>query len=350
MATKNPLSPFGITVGTLPQGPLGLITDVPGVLVGHQTINSSDHKTGVTVILPGPKNPFLYKHTAAAYVLNGFGKSTGLMQMEELGTLESPIALTNTLNVGLVQDGLVEYTIDRCKQDGYALQSFNPVVLECNDSQLNDIQKRAVTQDHVLKALQKASPVFELGDVGAGTGTVCYGFKGGIGSASRQIVVGQKTYTLGVLVQSNYGQSQDLRINGKGVLVSGQSRAEEDKGSIIMVLATDLPLDHRQLKRVIKRMSVGMARLGSYIGHGSGEVMVGFTTANTFYHLETREILSFMMVNEPALNKAFRAAGECCEEAILSSMLMAGEVTGYKGKKVLSLADFLTATPFKADF
>lgn len=350
MAARRFLKDFGIQVGSLPSGPLGLITDVPGVVIAHETIDTMEHKTGVTVLLPSGENPFLVKHMAAAYVLNGFGKSTGLMQIEELGILESPIALTNTLNVGLVQDGLVQYTIDRCKGDGYTVQSFNPVVLECNDSQLNYIQERAVAQSHVLSAIEKASSDFELGDVGAGKGTICYGWKGGIGSASRQITLDEKTYTLGVLVQSNYGNSADLRINGRPVPPPDQVEMPEDKGSIIMVLATDLPVDYRQLKRIIKRMSVGMARLGSYIGHGSGEVMVGFTTANRVHHVEEKEVLAFQMLNESAINKAFRAAGECCEEAILSSMLCADEVTGYRGKKILSLADYLFAHPVLTDF
>lgn len=355
MNRAKTIEDFGITIGTLPKGARNAITDVPGVLVGHETIDTPSHKTGVTVILPGTPNPFLHKQTAAVHVLNGFGKTVGLMQMKELGTLESPIALTNTLNVGLVQDGLIDYVLAQCEKESFYPQSINTLVGECNDGELNDIRHRAIGQKEVLSALQKAGEDFVQGDVGAGKGTICYGWKGGIGSASRLIEIDKKTYTLGVLVQSNYGNSQDLAINGQSIIghqkkVLGQTPGEEaqegiDRGSIMMVLATDLPVDSRQLERIIKRMSVGMARLGSYIGHGSGEVMLGFTTANPVQHQESREVLGVKTLREGLLNHAFRAAGECCEEAIVKSMLLAGAVTGHQGKKVPSLGEFLTAYP-----
>ena len=320
------------------KGKRNLITDVPGVKVGHCTLSHGDTQTGVTVVLPGEANPFVHKLTAASYVLNGFGKSLGLVQIEELGTLESPIALTNTLNVGKVHDALVQYMIDRSRAEGETpVYSINPVVLECNDARLNDIQRRPVEYSHVMEAICNADTEFALGAVGAGRGTICYGFKGGIGSASRVMEIGGLTFTLGILVQTNYGNMRDLRIAGQPV---GDALLDtDDKGSIIMVIATDLPLSARQLKRVIKRASVGMARLGSYIGHGSGEVMVGFTTANRVdpeQAIQTRQVL-----REDLLNLPFRAVGECCEEAILRSMLEAETVVGFQGNCVESLQDAL---------
>lgn len=185
MATQAKLSDYGISVGTLPSGPLGKISDVPGVTVGHCTVDTQTQKTGVTVVMPCADDMFAQKLPAAACVLNGFGKTAGLVQIGELGTLETPIALTNTLNVGLVYDAMVEYMVGRCAQSGTALRSVNPVVAECNDGGLNDIARRAVRQEHVFAAIENARADFEEGDVGAGKGMVCHGLKGGIGSASR---------------------------------------------------------------------------------------------------------------------------------------------------------------------
>jgi len=319
------------------KGVNNLITDVPGVKVGHWTCKDGDHQTGVTVVIPGENNPFIRKLTAAAFVLNGFGKSQGLVQIEELGTLETPIALTNTLNVGLVHDAMVQYMIDRCKADNVEVRSINPVVCECNDAYLNDIQRRIISHEQVMKAVESAGVDFELGAVGAGRGTVCYGFKGGIGSASRLMKIGDETYTMGILVQSNYGSREDLRL--EGLQLEESRTGEEDKGSIIMVIATDLPLSARQLKRVIKRASVGMARLGSYIGHGSGEIMVGFTTADPHEGNET--FRQQRTLREDLMNIPFRAVGECCEEAILRSMLEAETVTGYQGHVIQSIRDYM---------
>lgn len=324
----------------LPKGPRNLITDVEGVKVGHCTIAHGDHQTGVTVIHPSSKNPFVHKLTAASFVLNGFGKTQGLVQIDELGTLETPIALTNTLNVGLVHDALVQYMIDRCEEEKEApVRSINPVVCECNDAYLNDIRKRAVGYPQVMEAIENASESFALGAVGAGRGTICYGFKGGIGSASRLMKIGDETYTMGILVQSNYGSREDLRL--PGLKEARRIESTEDKGSIIMIIATDLPLSERQLKRVIKRASVGMARLGSYIGHGSGEVMVGFTTADP--HENEGSFRTQRMLREDLMNIPFRAVGECCEEAIIRSMMEAETVVGYEGHKVESIREYLDA-------
>ena len=186
----------GLKVGSLPAGPRNQITDVPGVTVGHCTVDTDTHKTGVTVLFPCAENPFVHKLPAAAFVLNGYGKSAGLVQIQELGTLESPIALTNTLNVGKVHDALVGYLVERCEAEGVELRSVNPVVCECNDSTLNDICHRAVEESHVRAAMEQAGADFDEGDVGAGKGMVCHDLKGGIGSASRLMEVDGKTYTL----------------------------------------------------------------------------------------------------------------------------------------------------------
>lgn len=324
-----------LNLGKMPHGPRNQITDVPGVRVGHCTLDMGDMHTGVTAILPPPENPFLEKLTAAAFVWNGFGKSQGLIQIEELGTLETPILLTNTLNVGKVHDGVVSVMLEKCQKDGVTLTSVNPVVLECNDSSINQISTRPLGEKEVRQAIDTASADFAEGDVGAGRGTICYGMKGGIGSSSRQMRFGEETFTLGVLVQSNYGASADFQY-----AQVPEDWAECDRGSIIMVVATDLPLSHRQLKRVIKRASVGMARLGSYVGHGSGEIMVGFTTAprEKAGAFETIRIL-----REEEMNIPFRAVGECCEEAILKSMLCAQEGRTLAGEIVPALADIMKA-------
>lgn len=321
-------------IGKMPRGERNLITDVPGVRVGHHTIDAGDCHTGVTVVMPPVKNPFIEKLTAAAHVINGFGKTLGLVQIDELGTLETPIAITNTLNVGKVHDALVSYMVDLCQQDGIKLTSVNPVVCECNDSRLSDIAKRPVGEKEVFSAIHAASDTFAQGAVGAGRGTTCYGMKGGIGSSSRLMELDGKIYTMGVLVQSNYGSSGDFRD-----CCLPDDLSECDKGSIILIVATDLPLSHRQLKRVLKRTSVGMARLGSYIGHGSGEIAVGFTTS--FSQPIGNSFQARMQLNEDLMNIPFRAAGECAEEAILQSMWHAKADTALDGTAIPCLRDYL---------
>lgn len=333
---------YGIPVGAMKKGPLNKITDVPGVLVGHATVDTAEHKTGVTVILPSPDNVFRYKLPAAVCQFNGFGKTTGLMQIAELGTLETPIALTNTLNVGLVHDALVEYTLQRCEAEGVVCRSVNPVVGECNDATLNKIAERAVGREQVFAAFAAAGADFAEGCVGAGTGTICHGLKGGIGSASRVMEWDGRAYTLGVLVQSNHGILKDLVIGGKPVGMALDREVESrkaDQGSIIAVVATDLPLDSRQLGRVAKRVSVGLARLGSYIGHGSGEVFLAFSTANPMDVTDQKATRAGVLFHEEQMDVPFRAAAECAEEAVLNSMLMAHTTVGWQGDKVWALPE-----------
>lgn len=332
----------GIFVGRLPTGPKNKITDVPGVTVGHCTIESDEHKTGVTVVMPCTENAFFHKLPASAVVLNGFGKTAGLVQIDELGTLETPIALTNTMNVGPVWDAMAEYMIEQCDKENHALRSVNPVVCECNDGTLNRIQMRAVTAQHVRYAIENACADFEEGAAGAGRGMICHDLKGGIGSASRVIVVDGKTYTLGVLLLTNHGNLADLTINGKNIgtaLAEQLDKREPDKGSCIAIVATDLPLDSRQLGRVAKRVSVGLARLGSYIGHGSGEVFLAFSTANAWDPREANALRHGTFYSEDQMDLPFRAAAECAEEAVLNSMLTACTTTGWKGNVVHALLD-----------
>lgn len=333
---------YGIVIGKMTPGPLNKITDVEGVLVGHATVDTNEHKTGVTVILPCQDNPFQTKLTAAAYIHNGFGKSQGLIQIEELGTLETPIALTNTLNVGKVHDALVDIMLERCESEKIQVLSINPVVGECNDSVLNRIGERVVGLKEVKEAVSGAEKDFEEGCVGAGSGTVCYGLKGGIGSASRRFEIGGETYTLGALVQSNFGSTENLMVAGHMIGQELVSRIEPevlDRGSVMIIVATDLPVSDRQLKRILKRGGVGLSRTGSFMGHGSGDIMIGFTTANRLPVKAEKELHSIRILNESALEAAFRAAAEVTEEAVLNSLAMAKTTIGYKGMVKQSLTD-----------
>ena len=324
---------MNMAIGNLPHGAGNRITDVPGVRVGHCTVDDGNCHTGVTVVMPPCRNPYVDKLTAASCVFNGYGKTLGLVQVDELGTLETPIALTGTLNVGRVHDAMVSWMVKICEEDGIALTSVNPVVCECNDSRMSEIVRRPVGEQEVFSAIASASEVFEQGAVGAGRGTTCYGMKGGIGSSSRLMTLDGHTYTMGVLVQSNYGASADFR---RAALP--ENLAESDQGSIILIVATDLPLSTRQLKRILRRTSVGMARLGSYIGHGSGEIAVGFTTAP----LEDRGSFQIQTIlKESQMNLPFRAVGECAEEAILQSLWNAGPDTALDGSPIPSLRQFL---------
>lgn len=366
---KKRIRDYGITIGSLPTGKYNSIADISGVTVGHSTIDTETHKTGVTVILPRPENIFKEKLIASSYVLNGYGKTTGLVQINELGTLESPIALTNTLNIGLVQNALVSYTIKRCEEDGTPLFSYNPVVGECNDCHLNDIKDRAVKEEHVFAAFENASSDFEQGDVGAGKGTICYGLKGGIGSSSRKIKLGNCEYHIGVLVQSNFGKTEDLIINGMevGKAIRDQiTPSSTDKGSIISVIATDLPLSSRQLHRILKRAAIGLGRTGSHVGHGSGDIMIGFSTANTIPVCEKSSdsknggsgngnsengglenvvsgsiVSEIKILNEDFMDLPFQAVIEAEEEAVLNSMIAADTVIGYTGDVRYGLGELL---------
>lgn len=343
------IADFGIKIGELPTGPLDKLSDVPGVRVGHWTLHSETQHTGVTLILPGEGSAFLNKYVAAGHVVNGFGKTSGLVQVEELGTLETPIALTGTLNVGLVQDALVQLTLEDCAAAGVSVRSVNPVVGECNDGTLGDNTTRAVGMAQVRAALADARVDFDEGAVGAGAGMICHELKGGIGSASRVIKLDGKSYTIGVLVQANHGQLADLTVGGKliGPAIARYWREHtsrpEEKGSCMMILATDLPVNDRQLRRIIKRCAAGLVRNGSYLGHGSGDVCIGFTTANRVAYEEKRAVLTAAQMNERYINRAFRAAVEAAEEAVLNALVSSDGVTDADGVYCPSLAELLPA-------
>ncbi|MBR6708308.1 MAG: P1 family peptidase, partial [Clostridia bacterium] len=242
---------LGITIGSGKPGPRNLISDVPGVSVGHVTLQNGDINTGVTVVMPHQGNLFRDKVMAGSAVINGFGKTMGLVQVEELGTIETPIVLTNTLSIGTAATALIRYMLEQNPEIGRTTGSVNPLVCECNDSKLNDIRGLHVTEDDVLTALTHTEVDFAEGAVGAGTGMTCLGFKGGIGSSSRLVELDGTTYTLGALVLSNFGSQDGLRIDGQKIDDYLQARNSEDAvqhGSIIMLIATDLPLSERQLK------------------------------------------------------------------------------------------------------
>ncbi|MBR1407892.1 MAG: P1 family peptidase [Clostridia bacterium] len=347
--TKKRIADYGIRIGSGERGARNRITDVPGVKVGHATIRDARHRTGVTIILPCEDNPFPNKLTAASFVQNGFGKTVGLVQIDELGTLETPIALTNTLNTGLVADALVSVMAERCAAEHIPMRSINPVVGETNDSRLNDILDRAVHEEDVRRAIESAGEDFEEGDVGAGAGTVCHGLKGGIGSASRVLRIAGGVYTLGVLVQSNHGCLEELTIRGRRIgeeIMRAQNRRArqepQDLGSIMMIVATDLPVSDRQLRRILKRCSVGLARCGSYLGHGSGDVMIGFSTANRMPAGGMHRVLQQQVLTEHSLEQAFFAVAEATEEAVLNSLVAAKPQTAEDGTRYDSLADYLS--------
>ena len=347
------IADFGVRVGRMEPGREDRITDVPGVRVGHATVRDGRHRTGITLILPCEDNPFSKKLVAACHVQNGFGKSCGLVQIEELGELETPVALTNTLNVGLAADALVSLTARRCGAEGIPVRSVNPVVGETNDSRLNDILDRTIGLEQVLQAEETAGVRFEEGDVGAGAGTVCHGLKGGIGSASRIVTAAGVSYTVGVLVQSNHGCLEELRMDGRPVgreILEAKRKAaehpaetvqEEDRGSVMVVLATDLPVDSRQLKRILKRCAAGLARCGSYFGHGSGDVFLGFSTANRIPSGSMDAVREVRVLTEHTLERAFLAAAEATEEAVLNSLAAASPAVAADGTRYDSLADWL---------
>lgn len=334
-----------IKIGDFKTGKLNNICDVNGVKVGHCTIDKDNIHTGITTILPHDGNMFTNKVVAASYVFNGFGKSIGLIQIDELGTIETPIVLTNTLSVGKVADGLITFMLKDNPGIGRTTSTINSVVLECNDGSINDIQQRVLEEKHIYESIQNASINFFEGAVGAGCGMKCHGFKGGIGSSSRVVEIQGKEYTVGVLVNSNFGSSNgsDLIIKGRhmGPLIKDYNLSnEEDKGSIIVVIATDLPLDNRQLKRVCKRAELGIARTGSYAGHGSGDIMVAFSTKNMVDVNNKEAVSAIERFNDNFINCVFKAVVDATEEAIINSMLYAKEVKSYNGTVIKSLNEY----------
>ncbi|WP_078381907.1 DmpA family aminopeptidase [Sutcliffiella halmapala] len=346
MLNQKRIRDYGVKIGHLEPGYHNAITDVAGVTVGHVTLSDKMMQTGVTAILPHQGNVFKEKLIASSHVINGFGKTMGTIQLAELGTLETPILLTNTLNVGTVADALIDYMLERNPEIGRTTGTVNPIVGECNDMFLNDIRAKFVKSEHVLQAVENTSTEFEEGAVGAGTGMLCYSLKGGIGSASRIMELNHGKYTIGVLVLSNFGILSDLRINGKAVgqelkEAMDESYKEEDKGSIMIIVATDLPVSERQLNRIIKRSVTGLSRTGSIITNGSGEIVIGFSTATKIPHEKPEYCLSLPMIHEEEIDLAFRAVGEATEEAILNSLITAEAIVGREGNKRPALKDLI---------
>lgn len=324
-----------------PRGERDLITDVPGVKVGHVTLKEGDIHTGVTAVLPHGGNCFQDKVMAGVSVINGFGKSVGLIQIQELGTIETPILLTNTLSVGTACEELTRYMLEGNPDIGVTTGTVNCVVTECNDGRLNDIRGLHVRPEHVREALANASEDFEEGAVGGGTGMVCLGLKGGIGSASRRVEVDGQTYTVGALVMSNFGAPGNLIIGGKHYDTNLGRDERKDEGSIIMLLATDIPLNERQLSRLAKRSMVALGRVGSYCGNGSGDIAIAFTTANRLPHYSQKNILETKMFYDENIDRVFVAGVEAVEEAIISSLYHAETTTGIRGNCYLGLRDFV---------
>lgn len=342
---------MGLKIGILPTGKLNSITDVEGVLVGHSTIIKGENiRTGVTAILPHNGNLFREKVPAAIFVGNGFGKLAGSTQVNELGEIETPILLTSTLAVPKVGDFLIDYMLGLSGNEN--VQSINPVVAETNDGFLNDIRQRQIAQSDVFNALQNAKTEVEEGSVGAGTGTVAFGWKGGIGTSSRKV----GSYTVGVLVQSNFGGV--LSIDGvpvgvelgkyylKDEVEKAQKSVSQNPteindwadGSIIIVIATDAPVDARQLKRMAMRSMSGLARTGSAMTNGSGDYAIAFSTKNRLKPLENGQTTrDNSLLSNDAMSPLFLATIEATEEAILNSLFRATTIKGKENRTVEAL-------------
>ena len=334
---------YGIKIGLIPTGKLNSITDVEGLKVGHTTLIIGDSvRTGVTAILPYDGNIFQNKIPAAIFAANGFGKLAGSTQVVELGNMETPIILTNTMNVAVGIDALIDYTLKQAGNENAA--SVNSLVGETNDSYLNDIRGRHVSKEDVLNALKVADTgVVQEGSVGAGTGTVCFGFKGGIGTSSRKLPESLGGYTVGVLVQSNFGGV--LQIDGVPVGKELQKFSFSNQllnnvdGSCMIILATDAPLDSRNLQRLARRAFLGLGKTGGIGSNGSGDYIIAFSTATGLRvpHNATMELLQTNLVHNDNMSPLFMAAIESTEEAILNSLFTANTIIGRNGNKAESL-------------
>ena len=370
----KPLRPrareLGIIVGKYEPGKWNAITDVSGVRVGQVTLYEGEGplrpgegpiRTGVTVVIPRT-DVWNKKVPAGSFVLNGTGEMTGLAWVAEAGFLEYPIALTNTLNVPRVANGVMSWMIKHYPGIGIFDDTLTPVVAECDDSRLNDSQGRHVSENDVISALEgaKSGPI-EEGTVGAGTGMISYQFKGGIGTASRQLPQEEGGYRVGVLVNANHGRRHELMIGGVPVgrlydsqtetsqgisdgqlgtvSVQGKSREKSgDYGSIIIIIATDAPLDSRQLNRLSRRAALGLARTGSVSHHGSGDFILAFSTANTIPHYPKQRTFSMTHLADTHLNPVIAATVEATEEAILNALLQATTVVGRDNRRVEAIS------------
>ncbi|ATB38474.1 D-aminopeptidase [Cystobacter fuscus] len=344
---------LGLPLGRFKPGRHNAITDVEGVLVGHSTIIQGEGplrpghgpvRTGVTAILPNRRDIFMERMTGGGFVLNGAGEVSGMTQLMEWGLVETPILLTNTMAVGAVSDAVTRHMVEQNPGIGDEHDVIIPIVGECDDSYLNDISGRHVKREHVYEAIRTASdgPVAE-GNVGGGTGMLTCDFKGGIGTSSRKLPESLGGYTLGVLVMSNFGKMHNLRVGGLPV---GELLAEKFKhmprrtqnyGSIISVVATDAPLLTNQINRLCKRVALGIGRVGSYAAHGSGEIVVGFSTANVIPRRTQKMVYKLKILLDQRLDPLYEAVMEATEEAILNAMCMATSMTGVNGNFVPAL-------------
>lgn len=343
---------LGIQIGEFPTGPLNSITDVPGVKVGHTTViegsgrrkpGNGPVRTGVTVILPN-EDIYNRKLVSGSFTLSGAGEVSGLTQVMEWGVIETPIALTNTLSVGRVSDCVVKWMADKYPEIREQQEVIIPVVGECDDSFLNDAVGLHIKPQHVFSALDNAKPELPLeGAVGAGTGMICCDFKAGVGTSSRVLKFGNQQYSLGVLVVSNFGFMEHLRVDGFPVgrsLARAQgkySRRVNNYGSIIVVLGTDIPLTHMQVNRVCRRAALGLGRVGSYGAHSSGEIIVGFSTANEVSRLAPEPQMQLKAIRDTALDPVYKAVIEATEEAILNSLTRAVTMEGVNNNKIPSI-------------
>ncbi len=342
---------YGIEIGVLQPGEYNAITDVKGVKVGHATLHIGDSvRTGVTAILSHSGNIFQEKVPAAIYIGNGFGKLAGYSQVKELGNIETPIILTNTLSVPTASDALITYTLSLTGNE--QVRSVNPVVGETNDGYLNDIRGRHVKQQHVIAAIKnaKTGPVSE-GNIGAGTGTVCFGYKGGVGTASRVVPKKFGGYTVGVLVQTNFGGV--LEINGVPIAKEldnyPRSFWYDVDGSCMMVIMTDAPLDARNLERMAKRAMLGLAKTGGIASNGSGDYVIAVSTAeqNRILYTDNSLIAKTETLRNDVISPLFLATIEATEEAIINSLFAATTTVGMDGhhieaipvEKVLKIID-----------
>jgi D-aminopeptidase len=328
------LRDLGLTPGTLATGSLNTITDVAGVRVGHTTLIEGDSiRTGVTAILPHAGDLFTDKVPAAVYTVNGYGKAAGFEQVRELGSIETPILLTNTLNVGKVSNAVVSYML----QNHPEISSVNPIVGECNDAYLNDIQRRVLDETHVFAAIESAADgIVAEGCVGAGTGTGLYHYKGGIGTASR-VIAGD--YTVGTLVQTNFGARPELTIMGVPIgqhLEAELHASPTQDGSVMMIIATDAPLTSRQLERLARRASFGIARTGTICHHGSGDFVIAFSTGYTVPRTAAA-LVPLLPDDNHIMNPLFQAVVECIEESVYNALVAATTTTGFMGRTVKAL-------------
>lgn len=343
MAQDKNLRSYGIKIGVMEPGERNAITDISGLKVGHKTIISGDIiRTGVTAILPHSGNIFQVKVPAAVYVGNGFGKLTGSTQIEELGNLETPIVLTNTLSVPTAANALITYSLKQ--KENKNVRSVNPVVGETNDGYLNDIRGRHVSESDVLQAIKNASAGdVAQGNVGAGTGTVAFGFKGGIGTSSRKLPNELGGYTVGVLVQSNFGGV--LQIAGVPIgkelnkYYLNDDLNQSPDGSCMIVVATNAPLSPRNLKRLAKRAILGLAKTGGIASNGSGDYVIAFSTAKSVRipHRTNHSILDKVTLRNNAMSPLFMAVNEATEEAIINSLFHAQTMTGKNGNTINEL-------------